>query len=208
MRQVSISVSCDPCLAWKGRDTIEGVETVPIVGTHTIDLCAEHRDGMRAVLDLLGEYADGAAVGIPATSHLDAGTRRAVDRAVEKASPPRTRRGGKRERARRAAVEAEAAAVVEGLACPLCTHRAVSADSLGKHLSARHGLNLEAVYGLSCPLCGWEAATPRALGTHGRKSHETHDGVPGLFARATVEGDPLGTVAARARALADEAGGE
>jgi hypothetical protein len=207
MRRVEIAVTCDPCLAWKGLDVAEGVETVPVVGGHTIDLCAEHRDGMRAVLALIGEYADGAAVGIPATSRLDKRTRGRVERAVEKASKP-TRRGGKRERARREAHAAEAAVVVEGLACPLCAENRPTSDAMSTHLRSAHGLTPEAVYGLACPMCGREAATGRALGTHGRRDHGSTDGVPGLFALAATSGDPLGIVAARARALATEAGGE
>lgn len=209
MRRVEIVATCDPCLAWKGVENGEDVETVPVVGEHTIDLCAEHRDGLRAVLAMLGEYADGAAVSVPASAHLPKRTRREVDRAVERASKPPNRRGGKRARARaeRAAERAEVEVEASGLACPVCGHEARSSDAMGVHLRSAHGLTPEAVYGLSCPICGKVTTAGRALGSHGRLMHSTGDGVPGLFARAIADGDPLGIVAARAAALADEAGG-
>lgn len=215
MRQVSIALTCDPCLAWKGLDNGLDVTTVPVVGTHSLDLCPEHLDGMRAVLALIGEYADGAAIGVPASAHLDPATRRKVHKAVDKAQADHEaaraaggkRRGGKRARARREAAEAETTPAV-GLACPLCGAVSATSDNLGKHLRNSHGLTPDGVYGLACPICGQEAATGRALGSHGRREHDTHDGVPGLFLRATADGDPLGIVAARAQFLANEAGGE
>lgn len=192
MKHVEILLTCDGCLAWDGAETTAGVESVALVGGYTLDLCAPHRDRTAEAIALIAAYA-GTAEG---TAHA--------------APARRAPRGGKREATRRAAAEAEAVAeavvVVGGLVCPVCAESAPSSDAMGRHLGHAHGLTPVTVYGLSCPLCGKDLATGRALGAHGRREHGTTDGVPGLFALAISEGDPLGVVAARAASLAEAAG--
>lgn len=58
MKQVVVTRTCDPCASWKGREVEEGVETVVVAGGQTLDLCPEHRDGMRRFLTLLAEFGE------------------------------------------------------------------------------------------------------------------------------------------------------
>jgi hypothetical protein len=222
VRRVEILVTCDPCLAWKGRDVSEGVETVPVIDGHTLDLCPDHREGLRAVLALIGEFADHSARVIEALPAGLRGKRReaalAASRAAEASVEPgkRNRRGGKRARARaeRAAVvvEAEAIAVeaaeAERLACPLCTHTSPTTGALGMHLTQRHGTTPSALYGPVCPLCGHESGNGQAAATHARSAHEVSGGLAALFARALAEGDPHGIVAARISSVASQGAAE
>lgn len=141
MRRVEILTTCDACLAWKGREVAEGVETVSVIGEHTLDLCAEHRDGMRAVLGLVAEFADGAAVGRAAQPRMSKARREAAEAEVDAAlAGTRNRRGGKRARARRA--NAEAATVAEGgeISCPRCEFTAANRRGLGIHARLGHGI--------------------------------------------------------------------
>lgn len=210
MRKVEIVVECDGCLAWGASTGGGSVSTVPVVGDATVDLCATHHEGLRDILAMLHEFADRAEpTRKPRSSKPRSGSVVAEAEAVlaEVDTRPRNRRGGKRARAREES-RAGREVVDEGLVCPLCATKAPTSDVLSAHLRSAHRLDFEAVYGLACPMCGHSTATSRALGTHGRKAHGTADGVPGLFALATREGDPLGVVAARAAALAAEAGGE
>jgi hypothetical protein len=213
MRQVEIVVTCDPCAAWKGAEVSEGVETVPVAGGQTLDLCPVHREGLREVIALIAEW--GAS---PEPTRKR--TRRAPEAAPARAggpppSPasevngkPRNRRGGKRARARREGAEAAVveAAVERRPVCPLCARESASADALASHLSSVHSTTVGEVYGLLCPLCEHVPfASARALGSHGKVAHGVVGGVVALFDRAVDEGDPFGVVAARATSIVEAA---
>jgi hypothetical protein len=204
MRQVRIRVTCDACAAWKSRDTDDGVQTVPVVAGHTLDLCADHREGLRAVLALIAEW--GAA---PET----AGRKRATAPVVATGAPQApatngnapTKRGGKRARQRRAnaAAAVPASDLPLALVCPLCQMPSASGDSLGHHLRAMHSTTTMAVYGDTCPVCGTQG-TARGLGSHGGHAHGI-SGTAALFAVAQQQGDPFGVIASRVQALASQA---
>lgn len=199
MKQVRIRVTCDACAAWKGADTEDGVETVPVGSGQTLDLCADHREGLRAVLALIAEWG--------ATPERASSSKRRWVTPTEATSATvapaangntATKRGGKRARQRRANAEAGAAPLP--LTCPLCEAPSASADALGHHVRNMHSTTLMTVYGGTCPVCGNEGSA-RGLGTHAAKAHQMSSSAA-LFALAQQQGDPHSVLAARAQAFA------
>lgn len=195
MRQITVVVECDPCMAWQGRTTTDGVETVPAAGTQTLDLCPEHREALAPFLALVAEWGTSPE----ATTR----GRRTVRTPDPEAAPtaPRNRRGGKRARARRENATGASTALPGSFACPVCPATPANPAAMSSHLRNTHHTTASEVYGTRCPVCpDYTAATGRALGIHGTNVHHVA-GVPGLFALATASGDPHGVIASRAEAF-------
>ena len=200
MRQTRIRVTCDACQAWKGREVEEGVETVPVSHGQTLDLCPDHREGMRAVLALIAEWG---AAPVKGSKRNAASTPVATSVPVAPTNGGNlpSKRGGARARQRRSAAPAGTVAV-NVLACPLCSAQRRDTDSMSRHLKNDHGLVPGAVYGGTCPVCN-HAGSPQGLGTHANQAHGIR-GVATLFAQAQADGDPHGVVASRAHTLAQQ----
>jgi hypothetical protein len=199
VRQVQVIVYCDPCQAWHEAETTEGVQTVPVAGGQTLDLCESHRSDLAPFLALVAEW--GAT---PGSNHGARKPRSATQAPVAPAEPAQAgkRRGGKRarQRAANAAQRAtEAPTVPERIQCPLCpTQVRALGSNMSSHLRHVHSQNVGTVYGTTCPLCG-QAARTNHLGA----SHGIHGGgMPVAFHLAQAQGDPHGVVASRAAALA------
>lgn len=209
MRQVRIRVTCDACQAWHDSENEKGVETVPVAGGQTLDLCPSHRDDLAPFLALVAEWGvtpervskrRGASAPAAPTS---------APVAPAEAERVPNRRGGKRARARRANAEQQQApdtapVVSEGLplVCPMCGHSSPNAAALGVHVGAQHQTNLTTLYGGTCPLCNHQG-DPRGLGTHAVRAHQLTSAAE-LFAIAHSQGDPHGVIAARALAVAQQ----
>jgi hypothetical protein len=216
MRQVTVVLTCDACMAWKEREVAEGVATVPVSGHQTLDLCPEHTDALRRVWALVAEWGvDGttaptrrrtasrrSATNGSASATPPAGADHPTDDAPETApTAPRNRRGGKRARARREGSQGPRTAAPGSFSCPLCDATPANAASLSAHVRTQHHTTASEVYGSVCPVCDHTSATGRALGIHARTAHDITTGVPGLFAEGTVQGDPYGVIASRAAAF-------
>jgi hypothetical protein len=125
----------------------------------------------------------------------------------------KTRRAGRKERARREAiatghpssVAASSSEAVTPLStshpCPLCARVSPSTNALQVHLNTQHNTTAGEVFGGVCPVCNHEG-TPQGLGVHARMGHKVDGGVPALFREAVAAGDPYGVVAARTAVVA------
>lgn len=197
MRQIQILVTCDACAAWHQSENSDGVQTVPVGGGQTLDLCGSHRSDLAPFLALVAEWGQA-----PERNH--GGRKRAAGPAVATSAPvapeqparAASKRGGKRARQRRA----NAAQAALPLVCPLCSGEMASGDSMGHHLRSQHQTTGTEVYGGVCPVCNHDGSA-RGLGTHAGQAHAISS-VAGLFAVAQSQGDPHGVIAARAAALA------
>lgn len=205
MKQIQVIVECDPCMAWHGTSTTEGVETVAVSGEQTLDLCPDHRENFGPFIVLVAEWG--------ASPQGAASTKGRTRNRATSAAPPaevapgtaptatNNRRGGKRARTRRANAVAASTPAPGSFACPLCATTPATPAAVSSHLRNVHGTTGSDVYGTRCPVCpDYTSATGRALGIHGTNVHHVA-GLPGLFAMAHAEGDPHGVIASRAEAV-------
>jgi hypothetical protein len=196
VRQVQVIVTCDPCKAWHDSENSEGVQTVPVAGGQTLDLCPSHRTDLAPFLALVAEWG--------ATPSSTGRIKRATPVAPTPVAAAPTgntpsKRGGKRARARRASAEPGAELP---LTCPLCDHVSVSAGALTAHVGSQHQTTLTTLYGGTCPVCAHEGDA-RGLGTHANKGHQVGSAAA-LFALAQSQGDPHGVIAGRALAVSSQ----
>lgn len=221
-KMVRIRTVCDGCTAdGRGDNDVDTATYGPVEG-RTVDLCPEHR---ATLWDPLVEFVrtHGEPVGKvrKRTTASVARVVRAVPDNHHTAPQPvagmadkvnkKTRRAGRKERARRDAVAAQVSPEVSSSdvptpismahPCPLCAKVMASTNALQVHLNTQHGTTAGEVFGGTCPVCNHEG-TPTGLGTHARMAHGVDGGVPALFREAVRRGDPYGVMAARAEVVA------